>query len=105
MIFEIASITVREGLQAEFEAGVEQAVSLFRRARGCREMRLEHSIETSVHYRLIVGWDTVDDHMVGFRNSSDFGIWRSLVGHTFAEPPTVEHTTIAISGFDLRRGG
>ena len=34
MIYEIAKITVKPGLEAEFEGGVVQAQPLFRRAKG-----------------------------------------------------------------------
>ena len=36
MILEIAQITVKPGLEAEFEAGVTRAAPLFARAKGCR---------------------------------------------------------------------
>ena len=43
-------------------------------------------------YRLLVEWQTVEDHMIGFRNSADFQTWRGLVGEYFAAPPVVTHT-------------
>jgi hypothetical protein len=36
-------------------------------------------------------WDSVDDHMVGFRLSPAFTEWRAIVGPFFAEPPVMEH--------------
>lgn len=100
MIFEIATIEVKPGSAEMFESGVAQALPLFGRAKGCRSIKLERSIEVPSRYRLVVGWDTVDDHLLGFRNSSDFQIWRSLVGDTFAAPPLVEHTKTILSGFE-----
>ena len=93
VIWEVASIAVKAGMERELEAGVAKAAPLFRRARGCRSMKLERSIENPTTYRLIVGWDTVEDHMVNFRNSDDFGEWRKLVSHCFAGAPAVEHTS------------
>ncbi len=84
MIFEVATLTVKSGSEAAFEAGVAAAMPLFQRAQGCRSLRLERSIEAPLSYRLIVGWDTVEDHVVHFRNSEDFTAWRSLVGDAFA---------------------
>ena len=100
MIFEIATIEVKEGSVREFEAGVAKALPVFRRAKGCRSVKLERSIETPSRYLLVVGWETLEDHLVGFRNSVDFQEWRSLVGHTFAGPPIVEHTATILSGFE-----
>lgn len=99
MIYEIAQITVKEGREEAFEAGVKKAVPLFQRAKGCFGMRVERSIEVPTNYTLIVEWETVEDHMVHFRNSADFQEWRSLVGPSFANPPQVHHTRVAVEGF------
>lgn len=99
MIFEVATIEVRAGSEEDFESGVAEALTIFRRAKGCRSLRLERSIEVPSRYRLVIGWDTIEDHVVGFRESPDFQAWRSLVGHTFAARPAVEHTAVVLSGF------
>ncbi|WP_085026378.1 antibiotic biosynthesis monooxygenase family protein [Ensifer aridi] len=91
MIIEIAELTVAEGKEAELEAGVAQAAKLFLRARGCHGLALHRVIETPDVYRLVVKWETVEDHMIHFRNSDDFQEWRRLVGHCFAKPPSVTH--------------
>jgi hypothetical protein len=44
----------------------------------------------------VIGWETLDDHIVGFRNSADYQRWRELVGGLFAAPPSVDHTEIVI---------
>jgi hypothetical protein len=41
----------------------------------------------------------MEDHVVGFRNSADYGRWRDLVAEYFAAPPSVDHTEIVIEGF------
>lgn len=99
MIFEIASITVKPGQEAAFEADVAKAVLHFRAAQGCRRMKLERSIETPAHYRLVVGWDSVEDHMVQFRESDGYQQWRALAGPHFASPPHVEHVATVLDGF------
>ena len=88
---EIASIHVREGQEALFEAGVAQARPLFLRARGCHDMQLYRSIEQPQRYTLVVDWETVENHMVDFRESTDFQEWRKLVAGFFVEPPQVHH--------------
>lgn len=99
MIFEIASIEVKPGQEAAFEANVASAVPHFRAAQGCRSMKLERSIESPAHYRLVVGWDSVEDHMVRFRESDGFQQWRALAGPHFAAPPHVEHVDTVLHGF------
>ena len=99
MVLEIAQIDVKPGMEQEFEAGVKQAAPLFQRAKGCKGMELQRSIEKPSRYRLFVDWETLENHTVDFRGSDDFQQWRKLVGHCFQNPPDVEHTTVAVSGF------
>jgi len=99
MILEIAQIDVKSGLEAEFEAGVAKAAPIFKRAKGCRAMELQRSVEKPSRYRLFVTWATLENHTVDFRESADFQEWRKLVGHTFESPPQVEHTRQAVKGF------
>jgi heme-degrading monooxygenase HmoA len=99
MVTEIAQIDVKPGLEAEFEACVAKAAALFQRAKGCRAMELQRSVEKPSRYRLFVQWETLEDHTVAFRGSEDFQEWRRLVGHCFERPPEVEHTVEAVKGF------
>ncbi len=99
MILEIAQIDIRPGSEPEFEEAVQQAVPLFKRARGCRAMTLARSAEKPSRYRLFVQWETLENHMVDFRESADFQEWRSLVGSYFASPPDVEHVHETLRGF------
>jgi len=99
MITEIAQIDVKPGMEAEFETGVKNTAPVFQRAKGCRGMELQRSIEKPGRYRLFVKWETVENHTVDFRGSPDFQEWRKLVGHCFAAPPEVEHVTQVVRGF------
>ncbi|MYZ49522.1 antibiotic biosynthesis monooxygenase family protein [Propylenella binzhouense] len=99
MVLEMAEIAVKEGMEAEFEAGVAKAAPLFRRAKGCRSMALRRCVEAPARYRLFVEWETLEDHTVAFRASPDFQEWRNLVAHCFASPPAVEHWAPAVEGF------
>ena len=99
MVLEIAQIDVKPGLEAEFEAGVGKAAPLFKRAKGCRSLSLQRSVEKPGRYRLFIGWDTVENHTVDFRGSADFQEWRKLVGHCFASPPEVEHVNETLKAF------
>ena len=99
MILEIAQIDVKDGMEAEFEAGVRAAALIFQRAKGCTSMTLQRGVEHPSRYRLFVGWDTVENHTVDFRGSADFAEWRKLVGHCFAQPAQVEHVREVVRGF------
>jgi heme-degrading monooxygenase HmoA len=99
MILEIAQIEVKDGMEAEFEAQVKKAAAVFKRAEGCRSMSLRRSTEKPARYRLMIEWETLEDHTVGFRGSPDYQEWRGLVGHCFAGPVEVEHVTEVVKGF------
>lgn len=96
MIHEIAQITIKPGMEAQFEAGVAKAKPLFLRSRGCHGVNLQRSIEQPSHYTLVVAWETVEDHMVHFRESDEFQEWRKLVSDSFAAPPAVHHVNTVL---------
>ncbi len=99
MILEIAQLDVKPGSEPEFEAGVAKATPIFKRAKGCRGLEVQRSIEKPGRYRLFIQWDTVENHTVDFRGSADFQEWRKLVGHCFAAPPEVEHVRQTLKAF------
>ena len=99
MVLEIAQIDIKPGMERDFEAGVKAAAPIFKRAKGCQGMELQRSIEKPSRYRLMVQWDTLDNHTVDFRGSPNFQEWRKLVGHCFESAPYVEHTERAVMGF------
>ena len=99
MILEIAQIDVKPGTEKDFEAAVAKAVPLFKNARGCKSMQLHRCVEQASRYRLVVDWETVEDHTVHFRGSEAFQEWRRLVGGFFASPPAVDHMHRVLDGF------
>ncbi|WP_075790944.1 antibiotic biosynthesis monooxygenase family protein [Massilia putida] len=99
MVLESADILVKPGMEAVFEAGVAQAAPLFRRARGCLSMVLQRGIENRRAYRLLVRWESLEDHTVHFRSSEDFQAWRALVGHCFDGLPVVTHLETVVNAF------
>ena len=96
MITEIAQIDVKPESEADFEAAVEKARAVFARAKGFHGFELHRSIEKPQRYRLMVKWETLENHTVDFRGSEDFTAWRCLVGSFFASPPEVEHTETVV---------
>lgn len=91
MIQEIATITIDPARAIDFEAAVAAARPHFETARGCLSFALQRSIETPERYLLVVGWDSVDAHMIDFRASEGFQVWRALASPFFACGPSVEH--------------
>jgi len=96
MIHEIATITIDPARAAEFEAAVAEARPHFEAAPGCVSFALERSIEHPERYRLVVGWTSVEAHMVDFRATDGFARWRELASPFFVGAPVVEHVTQVI---------
>lgn len=99
MITEIATLTIDPGQAEAFEKAVAEAAPLFQGAQGCYGMRLEQVIETPEKYHLLVQWESVEHHMVTFRESEAFQQWRALAGPYFVEPPSVVHSRQAANYF------
>jgi len=99
MITEIALFDLKPGKETEFEAGMRVAMPIFKRAKGLKEMSIQRSIEKPSRYRLIIKWETVENHTVDFRGSKDYQEFRKLVSHCYDAPPDVEHVREIAGGF------
>ena len=92
MILEVADIRVVPGQQTAFEEAIRRGLaSVVPQANGFRGWKLNHGIESPDRYLLMIFWDTLEDHTVGFRQGPLFAQWRGIVGPFFAAPPAVEH--------------
>ena len=79
-----------ENTMAAFEAAVAEAEPLFRDG-GATSFALSRQVEDPAHYRLLIGWRTLEDHTVAFRESDAFLAWRALVTPHLAQPPAATH--------------
>jgi heme-degrading monooxygenase HmoA len=99
MILEVADITIPAGKNAEFEAAIERGVrTVVGQAQGVRSFQVQKGIESPERYLLMIQWDTLEAHTVGFRQSPLFAEWRAIVGPFFAKPPVVEHFEQLLAG-------
>lgn len=91
MILEVAMLHVKKGLSEDFEFSFQKAESIISSMKGYISHQLKKCIEQDDKYILLVNWETIEDHEVGFRKSEEFQEWKNLL-HDFYEPfPTVEH--------------
>ena len=93
MVLEVAEISVRPGQEDAFVAAYREAVPQVRASPGFRSVRMTRGIESPSRFVLLVEWDDLESHAVGFRESERFGHWRALIGPFFDGPPRVEHFT------------
>jgi heme-degrading monooxygenase HmoA len=99
MILEAAILQVLPGREAEFEAAFRQASPIIASMPGYQGHELQKCLEVTAKYLLLVRWDTLDDHTVGFRTSPEYQEWKRLLHHFYDPFPTVEH----FEQVDLRR--
>ena len=90
-VLEIASLQVRPGQEAAFEAAFAQARRLIAAMPGNLGHELQRGIEQVNQYVLLVRWRTLEDHTVGFRQSAIYPEWRALLHHFYDPFPTVLH--------------
>lgn len=55
--------------------------------------QLQRCIETENKYLLLVEWQTLQDHTVGFRQSPQYQQWKQRLHHFYDPFPVVEHFT------------
>lgn len=91
MVLEIADITVRAGSADGFADAVREGIGFVSATPGFRGARLTRGVESPNRFVLIIEWDSVEAHDVGFRESENFGRWRAIVGPFFDGAPNVEH--------------
>ncbi len=91
MILEAAVLNVKPGQQADFEAAFAQAAPIIAAMPGCTRHELQRCLETPDRYLLLVWWETLEDHTVGFRGSPQYQQWRALLHHFYDPFPTIEH--------------
>ena len=93
MILEIAQLHIRPGETARFEAAFSEARSIISAMKGYLGHELQRCIENDHHYMLLVRWQTLEDHTVGFRQSTQYQVWREILHHFYDPFPTVLHYT------------
>jgi heme-degrading monooxygenase HmoA len=99
MVLEIADIAVLPGTEEEFAAAAREGIRYVSDTPGFRSARLTRSIESPGRFVLLVEWDSVEAHTVGFRESENFGRWRHHIGPFLTGDPRVEHfDDIALPG-------
>ena len=91
MILEVAMLNVIPNQEHAFEAAFDQAQHIIADRAGYRSHQLRRCPEQPGRYLLLVEWDSLEDHTVGFRGSAEYQQWRALLHHFYDPFPTVEH--------------
>jgi heme-degrading monooxygenase HmoA len=91
MILEAAMLQVKSGMEDDFEESFRQASSIISAMKGYITHELQRCMEVEGKYLLLVKWETLEDHTVGFRGSNEYQEWKKLLHHFYDPFPAVEH--------------
>lgn len=91
MMLEVAILNVKKGLENNFEQDFALASKYISAIAGYKGHTLRKCVEERGKYILLVDWEALRDHTVGFRSSPEYLEWKKLLHHYYDPFPTVEH--------------
>ena len=91
MVLEMAVLEVKEGLTPDFERDFAIASQYIESISGYVNHSLRKCVEDENKYLLLVNWEKLEDHTIGFRESEAYLEWEKLLHHYYNPFPVVEH--------------
>lgn len=91
MILEAAILDVVPEKTQAFEASFLLAQEIISSRKGYLGHQLQKCMETPNRYLLLVEWESLEDHTIGFRQSEEYQQWKQLLHHYYDPFPQVEH--------------
>ena len=91
MILEAVILNVKPEQTEAFESSFRLASKIICTVNGYIEHELQKCIEIESKYLLLIRWETLEDHTVGFRSSNEYQEWKNLLHHFYDPFPVVEH--------------
>jgi heme-degrading monooxygenase HmoA len=91
MILEVAMLQVKPDLTKDFEDSFKEASKILSKMKGYINHEVQKCIEDKNKYILMVRWETLEDHTIGFRRSAEYQEWKRLLHHFYDPFPIVEH--------------
>ena len=91
MILEVAILNVKPGQEPAFEKDFETAGKYISSIDGYIKHSLRRCVEQANKYLLLVEWQKLEDHTIGFRQSLQYLEWKKLLHHYYDPFPVVEH--------------
>ena len=102
MNLEVAILNVKRGQEKQFEIDFATAGQYISSIKGYVKHSLRQCIEQKNKYILLVDWENLEDHTVGFRQSTQYLEWKKLLHHYYDPFPTVEHYELTIENKNNR---
>jgi len=93
MVLEAATLYVIPDRERDFEKDFKIAGQYISSIPGYIKHSLQKCLEQDGKYLLLVEWEKLEDHTVGFRQSAVYEPWKKLLHHYYDPFPVVEHYT------------
>ena len=91
MILEAVLLNIKSGCEPDFETAFQEASNIISSMSGYLSHELHRCLEVNGKYLLLVRWEQLEDHTIGFRESPEYQQWKKLLHHFYEPFPTVEH--------------
>lgn len=91
MILEVAVMKIKPDLISKFEAVFPKAAAVSAGTPGYISHELQRCVETKGKYFYLIRWESIEAHMVNFRQSPRREEFRNLLAEFWAEPNFTEH--------------
>ncbi len=91
MVLEIAIMTIKPDRISQFEAVFAKAAPITASTPGYISHELQRCIETKGKYFYMIRWESMDAHLVNFRQSPRMPEFRGLLADFWAQPNFTEH--------------
>lgn len=91
MVLEVAILDVIPNQEKDFEIAFAKASGIISSMAGYTSHQLQRCVEKQNRYILLVKWETLEAHTVGFRGSEGYQEWKRLLHHFYDPFPVVEH--------------
>lgn len=91
MILEVAVLNIIPSKSGSFVAEFRKAEKIISSMKGYISHELQHCLENEFQYIFLVKWETLEDHIIGFRQSKEYQEWKRLLHHFYEPFPKVEH--------------
>lgn len=95
-MLEVAILDIVPGQETKFEAAFAQASAIIASMPGYLSHQLQHCLENPSRYLLLVNWQSLEAHTIGFRGSPQYQQWKALLHHFYQPFPCVEHYQLVL---------
>lgn len=96
MILEAVILNIKMGCEQDFEITFKEASRIISSMKGYISHELHRCLEVKGQYLLLVRWENLEDHTIGFRESPEYQEWQKLLHHFYDPFPKVEHFELVV---------